>query len=154
VSAQFRLATDADLPAVVRLLADDRLGATRERVEDPLPDCYRSAFAAMRTRPGDELIVATIGNEVVGCLQLLILPGLSRQGTFRGQIEAVRIASAHRNAGLGEALIRHAIERARAAGCTIIQLTSDASRVDARRFYERLGFQATHVGMKLQLPPE
>ncbi len=147
----FRPATEADLPAIVRLLADDPLGAARERYRDPLPDEYRRAFAAMARQEGNDMIVAVDGEDIVGCLQLTLIPGLSRRGATRAQIESVRVAGSHRGRGLGEALLRHAIERARAAGCGLVQLTSDKSRPDARRFYERLGFKASHEGMKLSL---
>ncbi len=146
-----RLATEHDLSAVVRLLADDPLGATRERDADPLPLEYHTAFAAMQAQTGNELLVAVIDDEVVGCLQLTVIPGISRLGAFRAQIEGVRVAASHRGAGVGEALVRHAIDRARHAGCALVQLTTDATRVEARRFYERLGFEATHLGMKLRL---
>lgn len=146
-----RLAVQDDLPAVVRLLADDALGAARERHAEPLPAEYTSAFAAMRAQGGNDLLVATQAGDVVGCLQLTIIPGLSRLGAVRGQIEGVRVASSHRGQKIGEALLRDAIERCRQAGCSLVQLTSDVSREDARRFYERLGFEATHVGMKLRL---
>lgn len=146
-----RLAVQDDLPAVVRLLADDALGAARERYAEPLPAQYTSAFAAMRAQGGNDLLVATQAGDVVGCLQLTIIPGLSRLGAVRGQIEGVRVASSHRGQKIGEALLRDAIERCRQAGCSLVQLTSDVSREDARRFYERLGFEATHVGMKLRL---
>lgn len=147
-----RRATDADLPAIVRLLADDPLGATREQPSDPLPPAYRAAFAAMEAQTGNELLVAIAEGEVIGCLQLTVIPGISRLGATRAQVEGVRVASAHRGAGIGEALMHEAIDRATRAGCALVQLTTDASRGDARRFYERLGFEATHVGLKLRLP--
>lgn len=146
-----RTATAHDLPAVVRLLADDTLGAARERHSDPLPDEYTRAFTAMQAQGGNDLLVATLDDEIVGCLQLTIIPGLSRFGAVRGQLEGVRVSSTHRGRTIGEALVRHAIDRCRAAGCSLVQLTSDVTRVDAKRFYERLGFEATHVGMKLKL---
>jgi ribosomal protein S18 acetylase RimI-like enzyme len=146
-----RLANTADLPVVVRLLADDALGATRERDVDPLPAAYHEAFAAMQAQGGNDLLVAELDGEVVGCLQLTIIPGLSRLGALRGQIEGVRVSSSHRRKKIGEAMIRDAVERCRQAGCSLVQLTSDVTRVDAMRFYERLGFEATHVGMKLKL---
>lgn len=148
---QVRVATESDLPAIVRLLADDVLGATREQYSEPLPDAYRQAFAAMRASTGNDMLVATIEDEIVGCLQLTIIPGLSRLGARRAQIEGVRVARTHRGARIGELLVRDAIARARRAGCALMQLTTDASRSDAHRFYERLGFVTTHVGMKLQL---
>ena len=143
-----REATRADLDAIVAMLADDPLGRTREAPGDP---GYARAFNAIAARPGDALIVAEQDGAVIGCLQLTLLPGLSRKGQTRAQIEGVRVASPARNRGVGEALIREALRRARAAGCGMAQLTSDASRTDARRFYERLGFEASHVGMKIML---
>jgi ribosomal protein S18 acetylase RimI-like enzyme len=150
-SIEFRTATVADLPAIVRLLADDALGATRERDADPLPGEYTRAFAAMQAQGGNDVLLALTDGAIVGCLQLTIVPGLSRFGAIRGQIEGVRVVSTHRGQRIGEAMIRHAIQRCRDAGCSLVQLTSDVTRVDARRFYERLGFEATHVGMKLKL---
>lgn len=147
----FRRATLADLPAIVRLLADDPLGAGRERYAEPLPDEYRRAFDAIERQGGNELIVAVDGGAIVGCLQLTLIPGLSRLGMMRAQIESVRVAGSARGQGLGEAMLRHAIERARQAGCGLVQLTTDKSRPDALRFYERLGFAASHEGMKLSL---
>ncbi len=146
-----RLATEADLPAVVQLLAADPLGIGRELFADPLPDAYRSAFAAMQAQRGNELLLAVLHDTVVGCVQLTIIPGISRLGTTRAQIEGVRVAADQRGAGAGEWLIRAAIERARAGGCGLVQLTTDNTRADAQRFYERLGFEATHIGMKMQL---
>lgn len=150
---EIRLAVQDDLPAVVRLLADDALGATRERYTEPLPAAYAAAFAAMQAQGGNHLLVATMNRAIVGCLQLTIIPGVSRLGAIRGQIEGVRVGSAHRGQKIGAALVSDAIERCRQAGCSLVQLTSDVSRVDARRFYERLGFVATHIGMKLTLEP-
>lgn len=152
----FREAEEADLPAIVALLADDALGAVRERAEDPLPACYCEALARMRALGGHQLLVAeTPAGEIVGCLQLMLLPGLARQGLTRAQIEAVRVARPLRGRGIGARLIEEAIARARAAGCGLVQLTSDASRGEAHRFYGRLGFVASHVGFKMTLeaPP-
>jgi ribosomal protein S18 acetylase RimI-like enzyme len=146
-----RVATDDDLPTVVRMLADDPLGMGREEFADPLPVAYRQAFAAMRAQGGNDLLVAVEDTTVVGCLQLTIIPGISRLGASRAQIEGVRVAASHRGRGMGELLVRDAIDRARRAGCTLVQLTTDTTRTDAQRFYERLGFEATHVGMKLRL---
>jgi ribosomal protein S18 acetylase RimI-like enzyme len=147
----FRRGSTADLPAVVAMLADDALGATRERAESPLPACYTDAFAAMERQGGNELLIGEIDGVVVACLQLVILPGISLQGATRAQIEGVRVAATHRGQRLGEALVREAMVRATAAGCTMMQLSSNVSRTDARRFYERLGFVASHVGMKCVL---
>lgn len=147
----FRSARLADLPAIVALLADDPLGATRERLEDPLPNAYLRAFTAIDQDPNQDLIVADRGGVVAGVLQLTFIASLTWQGSTRALIEGVRIASGLRGMGIGEALVREAIARARAHGCAIVQLTTDRSRADAHRFYERLGFKATHVGMKLHL---
>jgi ribosomal protein S18 acetylase RimI-like enzyme len=146
-----RRATRADLPAIVRLLADDPLGATRERSVDPLPDAYGAAFDAIEAQAGNEVLVAELAGVVVGCAQLTVIPGLSRLGMMRGQLEGVRVSASHRGQRIGETLIEAAIARARAAGCGLVQLTTDVSRPEARRFYERLGFVASHVGMKRTL---
>lgn len=143
-----RDATPDDIDAIVAMLADDPLGRDREAPGDP---AYRAAFDAIAAQPGDALIVAERDGAVIGCLQLTFLRGLSRRGQLRAQIEGVRVAAQARGAGVGEALIGEALRRSRAAGCGIAQLTSDRSRVDAQRFYARLGFEASHVGMKLTL---
>jgi len=147
----FRDATAADLPAIVAMLADDHLGATRERLGEPLHPAYAEAFERIAANPYDHLIVAEVDGGVVACAQLTLLSGLSHTGLTRAQIEGVRVASSHRGGGLGQALIRHLVERARAEGAGLVQLTSTATRERARHFYERLGFQATHVGFKLDL---
>lgn len=146
----FRDATEADLPAVVRLLADDRFGRERERDEAPLPDSYSTGFRAMAAQ-GGRLIVAIEDGAVVGCLQLNVIHGVSTQGQTRAQVEGVRVDSARRGDGIGAALMRHAMAEARVAGCAIMQLTSRADRTEAQAFYGRLGFETTHVGMKLAL---
>ncbi|HEU5469021.1 MAG TPA: GNAT family N-acetyltransferase [Actinophytocola sp.] len=143
-----RRARAADVDAIVAMLADDPLGATRERPGDPH---YAEAFAALDAEPHQLLAVAEAGGAVVGTLQLTFISGLSRVGATRAQIEAVRVRSDQRGAGLGQRLVEWAIERARERGCVMVQLTSDATRVDAHRFYERLGFTASHVGLKLAL---
>ena len=147
-SVRVRNAHREDVPAIVRLLADDILGAKREQASDPLPQAYWDAFDAITTQGGNELIVAEIDDEIVGCLQLTVIPGLGRMGLVRGQIEGVRVSSTHRGRRIGELLVAAATDRARELGCGLIQLTTDKSRVDAHRFYERLGFEATHIGMK------
>jgi ribosomal protein S18 acetylase RimI-like enzyme len=146
-----RPARREDVPAIVALLADDPLGREREALADPLPAAYSRAFDDIAAQDGNLLIVAERAGAVVGCLQLTLIPGLSRRGMKRGLIEAVRVASACRGLGVGERLVNHAIGIARDAGCGLVQLTSDKSRADAHRFYERLGFVASHVGMKLAL---
>ena len=146
---EFRNARAGDLPAIIRLLADDALGAARENPSDLAP--YEKAFAALTAQNGNAIIVGDDNGEVVACLQLTIVPGLSRQGATRAFIEGVRVAQTLRGKGVGETLVRHAIDRARTADCRMVQLTSDKSRTGAHRFYERLGFKASHIGMKLEL---
>jgi GNAT superfamily N-acetyltransferase len=147
----FRRAKHHDLPAIVRLLADDPLGAKRERYETPLPQAYERAFEAINADPNNELVVACLEDEVVGVLQLTFIPYLTYQGGWRALIEAVRIDSRHRSQGLGKRMFEWAIERSRDRGCHLVQLTTDKARPDAKRFYESLGFVASHEGMKLQL---
>jgi ribosomal protein S18 acetylase RimI-like enzyme len=144
-----RTAVLADLPAIAAMLADDVLGTSRERTGDL--SVYESAWRQMQAQTGNEVLVAVLGSQVVGCLQLIVIPGLARQGALRAQIEGVRVASTHRGQDIGERMFAHAIELARAAGCRLVQLTTDKRRTDAHRFYERLGFEATHEGMKLEL---
>lgn len=144
-----RRATRQDVPAIVALLADDPLGAAREDTGDLT--AYLDAFERVDADPAHELVVLDDRGEVVGTLQLTLLPGLSRRAALRAQVEAVRVASSRRGQALGELLLRWAVERARERGAVLVQLTTDASRGDAHRFYERLGFAATHVGMKLTL---
>jgi GNAT superfamily N-acetyltransferase len=145
-----RAATAADLPAILRLLADDPLGKARETaVEAP----YRAAFDAIAADPNQAMIVAEADGAVVGCFQLSFLPGLSRRGAWRAQIESVRIDSSLRGRGAGQAMMEWAIARARDRGCALVQLTTDKRRGDAHRFYARLGFVASHEGMKLTLHP-
>jgi ribosomal protein S18 acetylase RimI-like enzyme len=144
-----RAACLGDVPAIVALLADDPLGATREDPADLAS--YRRAFAAVAAQRGNHLLVAEQRSIIIGCLQLTIIPGLSRRGMTRGLIEGVRVSAACRGLGIGEKLIRHAIEMAQAASCGLVQLTTDKSRLDAHRFYQRLGFVASHEGMKLAL---
>lgn len=146
-----RRATRADVPAIVRLLADDPLGQQRERDQDPLPDTYYDAFARIDADPRNELVVVEAHGEVIGTLHLTLLPYLTHQGGTRAQIEAVRVDRRYRSRGVGHALVAWAIERARQTGCRLVQLTTDARRPDARRFYEDLGFVGSHVGMKLDL---
>ncbi|WP_098456590.1 GNAT family N-acetyltransferase [Sanguibacter antarcticus] len=147
--ATIRAATRDDIPAIVRMLADDPLGASRETPDDRAP--YDAAFDRILAEPQHRLVVAERDGIVVGTLQLTIVPGLSRQGANRGLVEGVRVDSSARSGGLGTQLVAWAIEAARASGCTLVQLTTDASRTDAHRFYERLGFVGSHVGFKLAL---
>ncbi len=144
-----RRATAEDVPAIVAMLADDELGALRESPADLAP--YERAFAAIDASGHEVLVVAEQDGAVVGTLQLTVLHGLSRRGASRAQIEAVRVASTSRGEGLGERLVRWAVEEAAARGCAIVQLTSDKGRADAHRFYRRLGFAQSHEGFKLAL---
>ncbi len=146
-----RRATADDLPALVALLADDILGQAREDPSLPLAQGYRDAFAAIDGNPNQYLMVAEADGRPVGTLQLILVPGLSRKGAWRGIVEGVRIASECRGQGLGERLMAWAIAECRARGCASVQLTSDRSRADAHRFYERLGFKASHAGYKMDL---
>ena len=147
----FRLAKRNDLPSIVRLLADDGLGSQRERDEDPLPESYYMAFEKINSDPNHELIVAEMNGEVIGTLHLMFLPSISFQGGLRAQVESVRVGTEYRSQGIGREMIKWAIERARQRGAHILQLTTHMSRKDAHRFYERLGFNGTHLGMKLSL---
>jgi ribosomal protein S18 acetylase RimI-like enzyme len=147
----FRRASAADLEDIVALLADDELGRKREDPDPPLNPRYIDAFAAIDADRNQFLAVVEEGGQIVGCLQLSFIPGLSRLGLWRGQIESVRIASTRRGGGLGKRMFEWAIEECRKRGCEIVQLTTDKCRTDARRFYEGLGFVASHEGMKLTL---
>lgn len=147
----FRNAQAKDLDLIVQMLADDILGNTRERYEQPLPESYLNAFKAIESDPNNELIVACFGDEIVGVQQITFTPYLTRQGGWRATIEGVRIASATRGKGIGSNLIEHAVQRAKERGCHIVQLTTDKKREEALQFYERLGFEASHEGLKLRL---
>ncbi|MGA5894958.1 GNAT family N-acetyltransferase [Streptomyces venetus] len=146
---EIRPALADDVPAIVAMLADDPLGAQRESPDDLSP--YLAALERLSADPNQRLVVAVRDGRVVGTLQLTIIPGLSRRGATRSIIEAVRIHADERGSGLGTQLIEWAIDESRGLGCQLVQLTSDASRTDAHRFYERLGFTASHVGFKLPL---
>ncbi|MEO5887708.1 MAG: GNAT family N-acetyltransferase [Anaerolineales bacterium] len=147
----FRVATHADVPCIVRLLADDELGSLRERYEDPIPQSYYSAYELIYKDPNHELIVAEINGGVVGTLHLMFLPSLSFQGGLRAQVESVRVDTRYQNQGIGSQMMEWVIERAKARSAHIVQLTTHKSRTDAHRFYDRLGFKGTHLGMKLNL---
>jgi ribosomal protein S18 acetylase RimI-like enzyme len=150
-SVIIRRARRDDVGIIVAMLADDPLGSARERLEDPLPPSYFAAFDALDTDPNINLVVAEdAAGTVVGCLQLCILPGLSSQGASRGLIEDVRVATHCRSRGIGEQLVQWAVAQARAKGCKLIELFTHNSRVDAQRFYKRLGFLPSHVGMTLR----
>jgi GNAT superfamily N-acetyltransferase len=146
-----RDATQADLPAIVALYADDELGSARDAVSDPLAEGYGRAFAAMDADPRQRLIVAEVDRTVIATLQLIFLVGLTHGGAERAHIAAVRVASPLRGKGIGSDLMQWVIEQARRRGCSAVELMSNARRTDAQRFYARLGFAPTHVGMKLRL---
>jgi ribosomal protein S18 acetylase RimI-like enzyme len=147
----FRLARRSDLPAIVRLLAADELGSQRERYEDPLPQAYYAAFEQIEVDSNHELVVAELNGEVMGTLHLMFLPSVSFQGGLRAQIESVRIDKNYQNRGIGSEMMNWIINRAGERGAYVVQLTSHQSRTDAHRFYERLGFKRSHLGMKLSL---
>lgn len=151
MNLEFREATREDLPEIVRMLADDFLGATRERYENPLPESYVKAFEEIQNDKNNELIVAETGDEIVGTLQITFTPSISLQGGKRATVESVRVDTKHRGKGLGKELMTWAIERAKREGCQVLQLTTNGERTDAHRFYENLGFKGSHLGMKLDL---
>lgn len=147
----FRDAIAEDLESLVALLADDELGSTRENLALPLDNSYRQAFELISNDPGNDLLVAIDEGGIVGMLQLTIIPYLTHTGTTRALIEGVRVKSDVRNKGVGQQLIGEAIRRARNKQCGLVQLTSDKTRPDAIRFYEKLGFVCSHEGLKLQM---
>src|SRR6266700_557923 len=150
-SITIRRARREDVGIIVRMLADDPLGGAREQLEDPLPLSYVQAFERVDRDSNIQLVVAEDGDgAVIGCLQLCILPGISSQGASRGLIEDVRVATHGRSRGIGERLVRWAIAEAEANGCKLVELLTHHTRVDAQRFYVRLGFQPSHVGMTLR----
>jgi GNAT superfamily N-acetyltransferase len=146
---EIRAAVTEDVPAIVGMLADDPLGSQRESPDDLTP--YLAALERLTADPNQHLVVAVREGRVVGTLQLTVIPGLSRKGATRSIIEAVRIHADERGSGLGTQLIEWAVAESRRQGCQLVQLTSDVSRTDAHRFYERLGFTASHLGFKLAL---
>jgi ribosomal protein S18 acetylase RimI-like enzyme len=150
-SVAIRRARRDDVGFIVKMLADDPLGSVRELIQDPLPKSYLTAFEALDRDPNIQLVVAEDGEgAVVGCLQLCILPGLSSRGASRGLIEDVRVAADCRSRGIGEQMVQWAVVEARAKGCVLVELLTHHTRVDAQRFYERLGFQRSHVGMTIR----
>jgi GNAT superfamily N-acetyltransferase len=148
---KFRQARREDLPEIVRMLADDFLGATRERYENPLPESYIRAFEEIEADKNNELIVAEIDGAIVGTLQITFTPSVSFQGGKRATVESVRVDGKYRGQGIGKKLMEWAITRAREENCLALQLTTNAERADAHRFYENLGFKGSHLGMKLYL---
>lgn len=149
---KFRDARENDLPAIIQLLADDPIGADREDYRLPLPRAYSAAFEDISIQHGNRIILAVDDEETIsGCLQLTIIPGLTRQGMKRALVEGVRVHSDHRGQCIGTKLFEYAIEQAKQWGCGLVQLTTDKQRSDALRFYQKLGFQNSHAGMKLML---
>jgi len=145
----FRRANRGDLEAIIDLLRDDKLGQLREDPAKPLNECYVNAFHAMEDDPNQFPMVASVGDDIVGCLQISYIPGLSHKGMWRGQIESVRIAASQRGTGLGHQMLSWAIRQCEEHGCGMVQVNCDKSRADAIRFYEDLGFKASHEGLKL-----
>lgn len=148
---EIRKAIHADLPSIVRMLADDKLGQTRESDADPIPRSYENAFEEILQSDANELLVAIAEKEVVGVFQLTFIPYLTFRGGRRAQIEGVRVDTKHRSQGIGRHMIEEAISRATEKGCHLIQLTTSKSRPEARKFYESLGFESTHEGFKQSL---
>ncbi|MCX4771242.1 GNAT family N-acetyltransferase [Streptomyces sp. NBC_01260] len=146
---EIRAAGIDDLSEIVAMLADDALGAGRESPDDLTP--YHAAFQRLAGDPNQHLMVAVRADRIVGTLQLTVIPGLSRRGSTRSVVEGVRVHKDERGSGLGTRLIQWAVDESRRQDCQLVQLTSDATRTDAHRFYERLGFVASHVGFKLAL---
>ena len=146
-----RLALECDLPEIIDLLADDEIGQKREHTGLPLPAQYYAAFAAIKAEKNQPLAMFECNGTLVGCLQISFIPGLSRQGMWRGHIEAVRISATHRSKGFGTEMISWAVEECRARNCGLVQLTSDKTRTKAVEFYQSLGFQLSHEGFKLPL---
>lgn len=146
-----RAAVFDDLLSIIRMLADDFLGQQRERLEDPLPECYIKAFREIDADPNNELIVAELDGEIIGTLQLIFTPSLSHRGSKRCTVESVRVDRELRGRGVGREMMLWAIEHAKNKGCVSMQLTTHNDRTDAHRFYESLGFSKSHVGMKLKL---
>jgi GNAT superfamily N-acetyltransferase len=151
MNISFRPATLEDLPEIVRVLSDDFLGQQRERYEHPLPEPYIKAFRDIEADPNNALVVAELNGDVVGTLQLTFTPSISFQGAKRCTVESVRVDEKYRGEGIGREMMLWAVERAKQKGCVSMQLTTNAERTDAHRFYENLGFSASHVGMKLKL---
>lgn len=151
MNLKFRQAKREDLPEIVRMLADDFLGATRERAESPLPENYVRAFKEIKADKNNQLIVAEMNDEIVGTLQITFTPSISFQGGKRATVESVRVDEKYRRRGIGKELMLWAIERARQENCFAIQLTTNDERKEAHRFYRNLGFKGSHLGMKLYL---
>ncbi len=144
----FRKANNNDVVTIVQMLSDDPLGAKRERFENPLPTCYQNAFKSILEDPNNELMVASTDSDIAGFFQMTFIPYLTYQGRWRALIEGVRVNKKYRGQGIGKKLLHWAIQRAKDKNCHLLQLTTDKLRPDAIRFYESLGFVASHEGMK------
>ena len=151
IKPSFREAKEEDLLTLIQMLADDQLGVGRESASIPLNPAYISAFNQIDNNPNNQLIVVEVKGEIIGMLQLTYIPYLSHMGAWRCLIEAVRIHKNYRGKGIGTLVFKWAIEQAKKEKCHIVQLTSNKQRTDALRFYENLGFEATHEGFKLLL---
>ena len=146
-----RIATESDLPYIIEMLADDPLGSHRESTKKPIIPEYRAAFQQISDDPNHHLVVYEAENEVIGTLQLSMLPNMTYKGSWRAQIEGVRVRKDFHGQGIGQKMIQWAIEQSKEKGAFIVQLTTDKKRPTAKLFYEKMGFQATHEGMKLKL---
>ena len=151
LEVDYRIAARSDLASIVALLNDDEFGAGRNPVFEKASLEYSTAFDSIERDPSNQFIVASMDGRIVGCYQLTFIVGLSHLGGERAQIESVRVASDLRGVGLGTDLMRDALRRASERGCFLVQLTTDLRREHTKRFYERLGFIASHNGMKLPL---
>ncbi len=147
----FRDATPADLPFIIGLIVEDSVVDTGDDPTDAMHTDYRNSLAAIDADPNQEMLIAELDGEPVGCVQLTYIPGLMRRGMWRGLVEVVHIRADRRNLGLGSKMMEEVVARCRAHGCGMIQLTSNKQRLDAHRFYERLGFNKSHEGFKLYL---
>lgn len=150
-SLNFRLATAADLPDIIKMLLDDKLGMNRESFEESLPASYLNAFERINADPNQELMVVELNEQKVATFQLSFIQYLTYQGGLRAQVEAVRTHSKYRGQGIGKKVFEFIINRAKEKGCHLLQLTTDKQRPEAIHFYESFGFTATHEGMKLKL---
>ena len=150
MTTNIRLARKSDIIAIVGLLADDPLGATREKSESPLCESYVQAFDSIDSDPNNELVVAAIDGEIVAVLQLTFIPYMTYQGSWRALIEGVRVAASHRSQGIGRLIFEWAIARAQERDCRMVQLTTDKTRPEALNFYAQLGFVSSHHGLKLK----
>jgi len=149
----FRMAAKDDLHAIVAMLSDDELAENREKAigGDGVAEEYAKAFAAMEAERHNHMLLAESEGRIVGCLQLVFIPGLSRKGTTRAIVESVRVVSDMRGKDVGTALMKEAVRLAREGGCGLVQLDSDTRRSRAHLFYRRLGFVQSHFGFKKQL---